>query len=103
MAEVSVAWLASQVKTLMNIDDTDLYDDKLDITVRGAISKLEGEGIKNIYDETDLTNDAYDYVLCIAYQVALDFDLITDFNKLYTQYITRANTLRLKQRSGNQV
>lgn len=101
MASLSVAWLADNVKTMLNIDDTNAYDPKLLICVNGAISKLEAEGINNIYDESDLTSDAYDYVMCIAYQTALDFDLITDFNKLYTQYITRANTLRMKQASGN--
>lgn len=99
MTSLSVAWLIDNVKTMLNIDDTDAYDPRLLICVNGAISKLEGEGIRNIYDETNLTSDAYDYALCIAYQTALDFDLVSDFNKLYTQYITRANTLRVKQAS----
>ena len=97
MTSLSVAWLVSRVKELLNIDDTNAYDQKLMICVNGAISKMETEGIKNIYDESNLTSDAYDYAICVAYQTALDFDLITDFNKLYTQYITRANTLRMKQ------
>lgn len=101
MTSLSVGWLIAMVKTMLNIDDTDMYDDRMEICVRGAISKMETEGIKNIYDESNLTNDAYDYVMCIAYQTALDFDLVTDFNKLYTQYITRANTLRMKQASGH--
>lgn len=101
MATLSINWLVNQVKTVLSIDDTDIYDDKLNICVRSAISKMETEGIANIYDEAELTNDAYDYAMCIAYQTALDFDLVTDFNKLYTQYITRANTLRMKQASGN--
>ena len=101
MTSLSVAWLMAHVKEMLNIDDTDAYDPKLLICVNGAVSKLEAEGISNIYDETALTSDAYDYAMCVAYQTALDFDLITDFNKLYTQYITRANTLRMKQANGN--
>ena len=98
---LSIGWLVDKVKTMMNIDDTDVYDERLVVCIRGAMSKMETEGIANIYSESDLTNDAYDYVMCIAYQTALDFDLVTDFNKLYTQYITRANTLRMKQARDN--
>lgn len=86
------SYIISKVKKLLPIDDTDIYDDELEIYIGGAISKLEGEGITNSF-EVDSDN-AFDYIICISYQIALEMNLITDFNRLYAQYVTRVVTLR---------
>lgn len=88
-------YLLNGCKALLNMEDTTLYDNRLKIYIGGSINKLENEGVKNIYEEE--SNDGNDYLICIAYMVALDLDLVTDFNRLYTQYLTRVVTLRGKQ------
>lgn len=85
---------------MLNMSDTTLYDERLTIVVGGAVNKLENEGVSNIYEED--SNSAYDYILCVAYLAAIDLDLITDYNRLYTQYITRAVTLRERQSHDKQ-
>lgn len=86
------SYIISKVKKLLPIDDTDLYDEELEIYVGGAISKLESEGISNVFDAD--SDQAFDYIICISYQIALEMNLITDYNRLYSQYITRVVTLR---------
>lgn len=85
-------YVKDKVVSLLPID-SDMYSDQLDILVAGAISKLLNEGIPNNFTEGD--NNALDYCICVAYQVALDLDLDLDINRLEKQYITRVNTLRL--------
>lgn len=92
-------YIKNKVKALLNIDDTDLYDDRLEIMIGGSANKLLHEGVDNIYEEG--SNAGFDYVICIAYQVALDLDLVTDYNRLYTQYATRVVTLRMAQANGH--
>lgn len=92
-------YLKTKVKALLNIDDTDLYDDRLEIMIGGSANKLRNEGVSNIYEEG--SNNGFDYVICIAYQVALDLDMVSDYNRLYTQYATRVVTLRMAQANGH--
>lgn len=92
---LSNEYLLKKCKAMLNMSDTTLYDERLTIVVGGAVNKMTNEGISNIYDED--SNEAYDYILCVTYLAALDLDLITDYNRLYTQYITRAVTLRERQ------
>ena len=66
--------------------------DQLTIYVSGAVNKLENEGVPNIFDED--TPQAYDYVMCLSYQVAIDMDFDVDFDLLMSKYLTRVNTLR---------
>lgn len=100
MAIATIDQIVDDVRQVLPIYDTDLYDTQLMMFVQGAISKLENEGIPNVF-ETD-TFRYYDYLTCIRYQVAMDMDLDIDIDKLKAQYITRANTLRctLKQKSN---
>ena len=100
MAVATIDQIISDVKTVLPIYDTTLYDDDLTIIVNGAIHKLEVEGVANVYDYQ--TPAYYDYITCVRYQVASDMDLDIDIERLKAQYITRVNTLRcsLNQRQN---
>lgn len=111
MAVLTNQYIIEQVKKILPIADTDIFDDQLDVLVGGAISKLSSEGV-DIYAQdrhgeyifqTD-NNKAYDYSICVAYQVLKDMDLDVDMNFMTEQYITRIGTLRcyisMKQRSS---
>lgn len=106
---LSNSYVMAQVKKVLPLGDTDLYDDKMEILVAGAISKLRTEGVpidakdkdgNDIFQEG--FNEAFDYCICIAYQVMKDMDFDIDMNFMTEQYITRIGTLRcyisLKQR-----
>ena len=103
-------YIKSQVKKILPIGETDIYDDQLDILVGGAVSKLISEGLDNAAqaDGEDLFTEggdrSYDYIICVAYQCLKDMDLDVDVNFLTEQYITRINTLRsyvsMRQRSS---
>ena len=92
MAYANIDQIIEDVKSVLPIYDTDLYDRQLEILVQGAISKLKSEGVENFFEYN--TFKYYDYVTCIRYQVALDMDLDIDMERLKEQYITRVNTLR---------
>ena len=92
MALATIDQIIADVKTVLPIYDTTLYNDDLKIIVNGAVHKLEIEGIPNAFDYQSTAY--YDYVTCIRYQVASDMDLDIDIERLKAQYITRANTLR---------
>ena len=109
MAVLTKDYVIKKVKTILPIGETDIFDDQLDILVGGAISKLVSEGIdieakdKNgdyLFQEDN--NKAYDYIICVGYQVLKDMDLDVDMNFMTEQYITRVGTLRcyisMKQR-----
>lgn len=92
MAYAELDQIVQDVKSVLPIYDTELYDDQLKILVGGAISKLENEGVQNFFEEG--TNEYRNYLTCIGYQVASDMDLDIDLERLKEQYITRVNTLR---------
>lgn len=92
MALATIDQIIADVRTVLPIYDTELFDDDLRIIVNGAVHKLEIEGIPNVFDYQ--APAYYDYVTCIRYQVASDMDLDIDIERLKAQYITRANTLR---------
>jgi len=92
MATPTIAQITTDVKKVLPIYDTTLYDDQLTILVSAAMSKLLNEGIDNIFDYQ--SSSYYDYLTCIRYQVACDMDLDIDISRLKEQYITRVNTLR---------
>ena len=100
MAVATISQIIDDVKKVLPIYDTSLYNDDLNIIVNGAVHKLEVEGVPNEFDYN--TSAYYDYITCIRYQVACDMDLDIDIERLKAQYITRANTLRctLSQRSN---
>ena len=97
MAIATIDQIVEDVKQVLPIYDTCLYNNELNIVVNGAVHKLEIEGIANVFDYQ--TPAYYDYITCVRYQVACDMDLDIDVERLKAQYITRANTLRcsLKQ------
>ena len=92
MALATIDQIIADVRTVLPIYETTLFDDDLRIIVNGAVHKLEIEGVPNVFDYQ--TPAYYDYVTCIRYQVASDMDLDIDIERLKAQYITRANTLR---------
>lgn len=92
MAVATVDQLVNDVKQVLPIYDTTLYDAELNIIVQGAIHKMEIEGVPNEFDYQ--TPAYYDYLTCLRYQVASDMDLDIDIDRLKQQYITRLNTLR---------
>lgn len=92
MAVATVDQLVNDVKQVLPIYDTTLYDAELNIIVQGAIHKMEIEGVPNEFDYQ--TPAYYDYLTCLRYQVASDMDLDIDIERLKQQYITRLNTLR---------
>ena len=109
MAVLTDSYVMTNVKKILPIDDTTIFDDQLDILVGGAISKMESEGIpidakdkggNYLFEEG--TRKSKDYIVCIGYQILKDMDLDVDMNFMTEQYITRINTLRcyvgMKQR-----
>lgn len=100
MAVATIDQIIQDVKAVLPIYDTELYDNELNIVVNGAIHKLKVEGVANEFDYQ--TPAYYDYITCVRYQVASDMDLDIDIERLKAQYITRVNTLRctLNQKSS---
>ena len=100
MAIATLDQIVNDVKSVLPIYDTELYDTQLFILVQSAISKLENEGVPNEFEFG--TFRYFDYLTCIRYQVACDMDLDIDIDRLKAQYITRVNTLRctLNQKSN---
>lgn len=92
MAYANIDQIIADVKSVLPIYDTDLYDRQLAILVQGAMNKLKNEGVENFFEYN--TFRYFDYITCIRYQVALDMDLDIDMERLKEQYITRVNTLR---------
>lgn len=94
---LSESFLIEKCKVLLGIDDTDMYDERLDLLIGGAVHKLEVEGVPNNF-ELDMDGGATplikDYLVCISYQLALDLNLDIDLQTFYVQYITRVNQLR---------
>lgn len=92
MAIASTEQIIADVKKVLPIYDNNAYNDQLTIFVNGAISKLDIEGVSNIF--TYQSPQYYDYVTCLRYQVAMDMDLDVDVERLRIQYLARVNTLR---------
>lgn len=101
MALVTLAEIKEQVLHILPISDTDIYDTQLDILIKGAIAKLDNEGVS--WDATDkagnyiFESDAFatsDLCVCIAYQVIKDMDYDIGYDFMTEQYITRVNALR---------
>lgn len=101
MAVLSNSYVMTQVRKILPLGDTDIYDDKLQILIAGAISKLSSEGVpidakdkngNSIFEEG--SNISFDYCICISYQIMKDMDFDVDMNFMTEQYITRIGTLR---------
>lgn len=91
---LSIEYVTPKIKTLLNIDDTTIYDDKLGLLIAGAFSKLKNEGVPNVFEE-DESEITIDYIICLSYQIANDMDMDIDLNRLLSMYLTRVNTLRI--------
>lgn len=102
-------YVLANVKKILPIGDTDIYDAQLDILVGGAINKLVGEGINIEATDKDGnyifeqgTNISKDYIICVGYQLMKDLDYDVNMDYLTEQYITRIGTMRcfisMKQR-----
>lgn len=101
MAAMTTNYIATQVKKILPIGDTNIFDDQLEILIGGAVSKLQSEGVdSNAVDKdgnlifAEGSGKAYDYIVCVGYQLLKDMDLDVDMNFMTEQYITRINTLR---------
>ena len=98
---LQVTTILAKLKQILPIGDTNAYDGQLITLIKGSMSKLNSEGVKNIYEEpsqdTDVSDEASEYIICIAYQVSKDMDFEIDSSRLEEQYITRVNTLRTNQ------
>lgn len=92
MAIATIDQLTNDVKKVLPIYDTTLYNEQLMILVSGAMNKLKNEGVDNVFEYQ--TPSYYDYLTCVRYQVASDMDLDIDIERLKAQYITRVNTIR---------
>lgn len=92
MAVLEIAdTLIENVKVLLDLEDTTMYDKKLSLFIPSAISKLSIEGVK----EVDSSHKNYClYCVCISYSVAVDLNLDINLVDLYRRYITSVNTLR---------
>ena len=109
MAVIDSTYIMTNVKKLLPLGNTEMFDDQLDILIGGAINKLIGEGIDiNAKDKdgNDIfvpgSNIAKDYVICVSYQLMKDLDYDVNMDYLTEQYITRIGTMRcyitMKQR-----
>lgn len=101
MALVTLAEIKEQVVHILPISDTDIYDTQLDILIKGALAKLDNEGVS--WDATDKAGNyifesnalaTSDLCVCIAYQVIKDMDYDIGYDFMTEQYITRVNALR---------
>ena len=92
MAIATIEQIRDDIKKVLPIADTDVYDEELLILTSGAIHKLEKEGVPNSFDYG--TPPCHDYLCCLRYQVASDMDLDIDVERLRIQYLARVNTLR---------
>ncbi|MEG0093157.1 MAG: hypothetical protein RR945_02125 [Erysipelotrichaceae bacterium] len=97
---LSDEFILEKIKLILEYDDTEAFDEKLKVLIQGTIGKLENEGVKNIYNEkSEDVYKAVDYVVCIAYQVAVDGQLDIDYDKLNRMYTSRVISLRCSQPS----
>lgn len=92
MAIATTDQIIADVKKVLPIANTTLYNDELLVLVNGAMNKIKCEGVENLFEYQ--TPAYYDYVTCIRYQVAMDMDLDIDVERLQLQYLARVNTLR---------
>lgn len=90
---VLVTDVIENIKIHLDINDTNFYDDKLNIYIPAAFNKLQNEGVPNEIITVG-NNLFFDYVMCLSYQVAQDMQMDIDEQRIKAQYITRVNILR---------
>lgn len=101
MAVLDEEYVLANVKKILPLGDTDIFNDQLDILVGGAINKLVSEGID--IDAVDREGNyifqqgsrmSKDYIICVGYQIMKDMDYDVNMDYLTEQYITRIGTMR---------
>lgn len=88
--------LIKNIKVVLELEDTTLYDSKLDIFVPSAISKLANEGIPNILDSENTMHDYLiaDYTMCLAYEVIKNIDMEVSLSRIKEMSLERKIPLR---------
>lgn len=91
MDQKNKSFYLEKIKILLDIDDTDIYDSKIEILLSGAINTLKKAGIPEIEKDSEL---ATNYAICLALETSKLMDM--DFNSdiLQRLYITSVVTLR---------
>ena len=84
--------LLKKVKDLMDIAETDIYDNKLKTFIAGSMTKLEGEGIP--IPENIKWKYMEQYIICIWLNVTMSFDIGMDYEKLNILYFSNVGTLQ---------
>lgn len=83
--------LIEQIKKLLEIDGTTVYDEKIKFYYPAAISKIKAEGV------TERTTESQDYNLflaCICFQLRLLLNLGESNDSLKKDYATFVEILR---------
>lgn len=88
--------LMMDIKVVLDIEDTTLYDSKLDIFIPSAISKLSNEGIPNILDAENEKHEYLiaDYIMCLAYEVIKNIDMEVSLSRIKEMSFERKIPLR---------
>lgn len=87
--------LKNKVKILLKINDTDIYDEELEVEIDSSMAKMEIEGVPMAWAETKVGTPYFSlYAVCVAYLCSGLLDGEIDINKLQRQYITNTNELR---------
>lgn len=86
------------VKALLDLDGTNMYDKKLELYVNASFSKLSNEGVQNVFDKKHIAYS--DYVLCLALEVSKYIDTETDFVR--ANFIANERKLILREMISNE-
>lgn len=87
--------LKAKVKTFLDIEDTDIYDTKLDIYISSSIQKLEISGVSSVLDDTTISENINNmYSVCVAIDVSKLMDIDINSDRLNRLYLTNVNMLR---------
>lgn len=80
------------VKTILDLDGTEMYDSKLNFYIPASFNKLKNEGLPNILTKD---HEAYqDYLLCLALDVAKYIDVNADVSRIHYLVTERKIVLR---------
>ena len=91
MDQKNKSFYLEKIKILLDIDDTDIYDSKIEILLSGAINTLKKAGIPEIETDSELANN---YAICLALETSKLMDMDFDSENLQRLYVTSVVTLR---------
>jgi hypothetical protein len=83
-----------EVKILLDLEDTTVYDTKLNMYINASITKLGIEGIPEPIDNT--VDYYYDYIVVLSMNARVLFDMSTDVVVLNNLLMGLTENLRLK-------